>query len=157
MNLVVPQQVKDRFSEVQAEVRGQIVALQHKAGANYAEARQRLDALPSELQHFWSGLRARLQLLLDFAPKGELLALEGKLEALSLEVERLGGERASLRSELLALLEDRLAATPAVVEAAGPVETASVEVEAETAAPSTAPGKESRPNGSKPKNGNRRR
>ena len=64
MNIVVPQQVKDRFSEVQGQVQGKVVALGQLATNNYAELHKRFDQLPESWQQLWTGVRARLQLLL---------------------------------------------------------------------------------------------
>lgn len=164
MNLVVPQQVKDRFSEAQAQVRGQLVALTQRANTNYAEARQRLDALvPADLGQFWNGLRDKLQLLLDIAPRTELLLLQSKIDELSSELAIVATERASLKDELVKLLDDKLASLPAPVAAAPApaievVEDAELPVEAaavEAPAPAVKP--EPKASNGKAKNGNQRR
>lgn len=163
MNLVVPQQVKDRFSEAQAQVRGQLVALTQRANTNYAEARQRLDALlPADLGQFWNGLRDKLQLLLDIAPRTELLALQTKLDELSSELAIVATERASLKDELVKLLDDKLALLPAPVAAAPVIEVVEeAELAAVEAAPVEAPAPAAKPepkaSNGKAKNGNQRR
>ena len=149
MNLVVPQQVKDRFSEVQAEVRGQLVLLQQLATTNYTEARQRLDTLPSELNHLWSGLRSRVQVIFDLAPRADLMRLQARIDELSSEIAVVANVRGALRGELASLIDDKLARWAAPIVVVESDDAAEV-VEGDHAS------KVDRTNG-KPKNGNPRR
>lgn len=154
MNLVVPQQVKDRFAQVEAQVRGQIVALERLAGANLSGAREKLDGLPAqitaELAVFWPKLRERLQLLLDIAPKSELVLLQSRVAELELELQKAAAAR----------LDVAVAPAPVVVaEAVEIVAEPQVEpvVEVEAAAVEAAPAPAPQKNGNGKKNGQRRR
>lgn len=149
MNIVVPQQVRDRFSEVQGQVQGKVVALQQLATNNYAELHKRFDQLPESVQQLWTGVRARLQLLLDLAPRSELLALQTTVDELGLELGRVAADRDALKTELEALIEGKLAV---LSSSSSPP----VELEAEAEVEAVEP-KAERPANGKAKNGNQRR
>ncbi len=153
MNIVVPQQVKDRFSEVQGQVQGKVVALGQLATNNYAELHKRFDQLPESVQQLWTGVRARLQLLLDIAPRAELLQLQTSVDELGLELGRVAADRDALKTELEALIEGKLAAL-SLSAAAAPVE---IEAEAEVVEAAAEPKAERPAANGKAKNGSQRR